>query len=202
MKIEISDVKSVEFSDFIKSVTLDMTEDIYKQALAWKGIPDGRIYPHKGIRHDFFGWHVRSEFHPYVQRLLDISIKELEFSRRSYHCLKHTDILFVRDLLGKTEADLRKVRGLGKKSLKEIKDTLSMMGLSLGMSKEEVSNLATKRSTQLKVILEEAEMFDLDLEEPAVKPIANPGVPDSSFSDNSKWTKEPDKEKAHETQST
>lgn len=166
IKVDVSDVKSVEFSDFIQSVTIEMTEDIYKEALAWKGIPDGEIYPHKGIRHDFLGWHVRSALHPYVQRLLNISIKELKLSDRVFGSLVNADILFVRDLLGKTEADLREMRGLGRKTLTEVKEALSLLGLSLGMSKEEVSNLATKRNTQLKALkavtadfLEEVEML-------------------------------------------
>ncbi len=65
---------------------------------------------------------------------LDKSIEELELSVRSYNCLKNASIRSIRELVAKTENDLLKTKNFGRKSLNEIKEILSSMGLSLGMS--------------------------------------------------------------------
>lgn len=61
---------------------------------------------------------------------VDKIIEELDLSVRSYNCLKRASIATVSDLTQKTEAEMMKVRNLGKKSLKEVKDKLAEMGLS------------------------------------------------------------------------
>ena len=53
-----------------------------------------------------------------TQKMLDVSIDDLDFSVRAYNCLKRAGILTLRDLVDKTENDMMKIRNLGKKSLK------------------------------------------------------------------------------------
>ena len=59
----------------------------------------------------------------------DRPIEDLDFSVRSYNCLKRFGIYKISELCEKTEEDMMKIRNLGKKSLKEIKDKLQEMGL-------------------------------------------------------------------------
>jgi DNA-directed RNA polymerase subunit alpha len=68
---------------------------------------------------------------------LDRSVDELELSVRSYNCLKNSDIKTIRDLVQKSEGEMLKTKNFGRKSLNEIKDILSSMGLSLGMKLDE-----------------------------------------------------------------
>ena len=64
---------------------------------------------------------------------LDKSVEELELSVRSYNCLKNANIQTIRELAQKTEGDMLKTKNFGRKSLNEIKEILTSMGLSLGM---------------------------------------------------------------------
>ncbi|MBI2222577.1 MAG: DNA-directed RNA polymerase subunit alpha [Acidobacteria bacterium] len=64
---------------------------------------------------------------------LDKSVEELELSVRSYNCLKNANIRTIRELVQKTEGEMLKTKNFGRKSLNEIKEILSSMGLSLGM---------------------------------------------------------------------
>ena len=64
---------------------------------------------------------------------LEKSVEELELSVRSYNCLKNANIRTIRELVGKTEAEMLKTKNFGRKSLNEIKEILTSMGLSLGM---------------------------------------------------------------------
>lgn len=61
------------------------------------------------------------------------SVEELELSVRSANCLKNADIHKIYQLVSKTEAEMLKTKNFGRKSLNEIKDVLSEMGLGLGM---------------------------------------------------------------------
>jgi len=61
------------------------------------------------------------------------SVDELELSVRSANCLENANIKYIGDLPLKTEAEMLKTKNFGRKSLKEIKDILSEMGLGLGM---------------------------------------------------------------------
>ena len=61
------------------------------------------------------------------------SVDELELSVRSYNCLKNANIRTIGELVQKTEAEMLKTKNFGRKSLNEIKEILSGMGLSLGM---------------------------------------------------------------------
>ncbi len=67
---------------------------------------------------------------------LNRSVDELELSVRSYNCLKNADIKLIGDLVSRTEGEMLKTKNFGRKSLNEIKETLSEMSLSLGMTIE------------------------------------------------------------------
>lgn len=69
-------------------------------------------------------------------KILDMSIEELDFSVRSYNCLKRAGINTVGELIQKTEEDMMKVRNLGKKSLEEVDEKLKSLGLSLRKAEE------------------------------------------------------------------
>lgn len=61
------------------------------------------------------------------------SVDDLELSVRSANCLKNANIHFIGELVQKTEAEMLKTKNFGRKSLNEIKELLSLMGLGLGM---------------------------------------------------------------------
>ena len=63
-------------------------------------------------------------------KVLDMTIEELDFSVRSYNCLKRAGIQTVQELATKSEDEMIKVRNLGKKSLKEVKEKLHELGLT------------------------------------------------------------------------
>ncbi|MFC6322831.1 DNA-directed RNA polymerase subunit alpha [Companilactobacillus baiquanensis] len=65
------------------------------------------------------------------EKKLEMTIEELDLSVRSYNCLKRAGINTVQELTEKTEADMMRVRNLGRKSLVEVKEKLSDLGLSL-----------------------------------------------------------------------
>ena len=65
------------------------------------------------------------------EKVLEMTIEELDLSVRSYNCLKRAGINTVQELANKTEEDMMKVRNLGRKSLEEVKAKLEELGLSL-----------------------------------------------------------------------
>ncbi len=73
---------------------------------------------------------------------LDKSVEELELSVRSYNCLKNANIRTIRELVQKTEPEMLKTKNFGRKSLNEIKEILSSMGLGLGMKLDQPAGLA------------------------------------------------------------
>lgn len=64
------------------------------------------------------------------EKMLEMTIEELDLSVRSYNCLKRAGINTVKELTDRTEADMMKVRNLGQKSLEEIKLKLNDLGVS------------------------------------------------------------------------
>jgi DNA-directed RNA polymerase, alpha subunit, bacterial and chloroplast-type len=64
-------------------------------------------------------------------KVLEMTIEELDLSVRSFNCLKRANINTVEDLISKTEDEMMKVRNLGRKSLEEVIGKLEMMGLGL-----------------------------------------------------------------------
>src|ERR1044071_9011055 len=71
-----------------------------------------------------------------LKKLLNMSVNEIELSVRAANCLNNANITTVGQLAMKTEAEMLKYRNFGKKSLNEIKEKLTALGLSLGMSFE------------------------------------------------------------------
>jgi len=70
------------------------------------------------------------------EKVLELSIEELDLSVRSYNCLKRAGINTVDDLANKTEDDMMKVRNLGRKSLEEVLNKMAELGLSLAPVEE------------------------------------------------------------------
>ncbi len=71
-----------------------------------------------------------------LKKLLSMSVNEIELSVRAANCLNNANITTVGQLAMKTEAEMLKYRNFGKKSLNEIKEKLSTLGLTLGMTFE------------------------------------------------------------------
>ena len=115
---------------------------------------DGRITPHDAIKHTavILGKHLgifvdydkdqieieeekeeQAEEDKKLEKLLNMSINEIELSVRSANCITAADIKTMGELVQKTDAEMLKYRNFGKKSLNEIKEILQKMGLSLGM---------------------------------------------------------------------
>ncbi|MEL6219315.1 MAG: DNA-directed RNA polymerase subunit alpha [Pseudomonadota bacterium] len=85
------------------------------------------------------------DFNPLLLKKVD----ELELSVRSANCLKNDNIVYIGDLIQKTEAEMLRTPNFGRKSLNEIKEVLSTMGLHLGMDvpewpPENIEDLAKK----------------------------------------------------------
>ena len=70
------------------------------------------------------------------ERVLEMSIEDLELSVRSFNCLKRAGISTVEDLTNKSEAEMMKVRNLGKKSLDEVTNKLHALGLNFRKDEE------------------------------------------------------------------
>ena len=70
------------------------------------------------------------------EKVLEMTVEELDLSVRSFNCLKRANINTVEELTQKTEEDMMKVRNLGKKSLEEVQNKLEDLGLSLKESEE------------------------------------------------------------------
>ncbi len=66
-----------------------------------------------------------------MNEVLNRSVEELELSVRSYNCLKNANIQTIGDLVQKTEAEMLRTKNFGRKSLNEIKEILSNLGLTL-----------------------------------------------------------------------
>ncbi len=93
----------------------------------------------------------RQEFNDNLYR----SVDELELSVRSANCLKNADIKYIGELVQKSEQEILMTKNFGRKSLNEIKEILSCMGLKLGIklenfpSREELDKMAQRRKDQV-----------------------------------------------------
>ena len=112
---------------------------------------DGRIKPEDSLAHaakilkDYMPVFINFEEEPEeaaeevdeekekTRELLNRSMEEMELSVRSSNCLKMANIKLIGDLVGKTESEMLRYRNFGRKSLNEIKEILTEMGLNLGM---------------------------------------------------------------------
>lgn len=92
------------------------------------------------------------EAEPPFNRNLLRKVDELELSVRSANCLKNDNIVYIGDLVQKTEAEMLRTPNFGRKSLNEIKEVLASMGLHLGM---EVPNWPPENIEELSKRLEE-----------------------------------------------
>jgi DNA-directed RNA polymerase subunit alpha len=88
---------------------------------------------------------------PFNKNLLR-KVDELELSVRSANCLKNDNIIYIGDLVQKTEAEMLRTPNFGRKSLNEIKEVLAQMGLHLGM---EIPNWPPENIEELAKKLEE-----------------------------------------------
>ena len=89
-----------------------------------------------------------------INRYLLKKVDELELSVRSANCLKNDNIIYIGDLVQKTEAEMLRTPNFGRKSLNEIKEVLSSMGLRLGMDipgwpPENIEEIAKKLEQEL-----------------------------------------------------
>ena len=73
-------------------------------------------------------------------KVIEMTIEELDLSVRSFNCLKRANINNVEDLISRTGEDMMKVRNMGRKSLEEVQNKLAMMGLSLASDDSANSN--------------------------------------------------------------
>ena len=73
-------------------------------------------------------------------KVLELTIEELDLSVRSFNCLKRANINNVEDLISRTGEDMMKVRNMGRKSLEEVQNKLAMMGLSLATEETPTTN--------------------------------------------------------------
>ena len=73
-------------------------------------------------------------------KVLEMTIEELDLSVRSFNCLKRANINNVEDLISRTGEDMMKVRNMGRKSLEEVQNKVAMMGLSLASDDSANSN--------------------------------------------------------------
>jgi DNA-directed RNA polymerase subunit alpha len=88
---------------------------------------------------------------PFNRNLLR-KVDELELSVRSANCLKNDNIVYIGDLVQKSESEMLRTPNFGRKSLNEIKEVLAQMGLNLGM---EVTNWPPENIEELAKRLEE-----------------------------------------------
>ncbi len=138
---EVSDVRVGEKTDFDK-LTLEVWTDgsisPEEAVSASSKILDDHLQLFMGLSQE------NSAEVPLVEKeeeqkdkVLELTIEELDFSVRSYNCLKRAGINTVEELVTKTEADMMKVRNLGKKSLDEVGNKLADLGLMLKSSNDE-----------------------------------------------------------------
>ena len=99
-----------------------------------------------------------------VSDQLNRSVEELELSVRSYNCLKNANNQTIGELVQKTEAEMLRTKNFGRKSLNEIKEILSGMGLSLGMKPDAHGRLvappAPAPGSQPEMEMEEGNNFE------------------------------------------
>ena len=95
---------------------------------------------------------IEEQIEPEFNRNLLRKVDELELSVRSANCLKNDNIVYIGDLIQKTESEMLRTPNFGRKSLNEIKEVLAQMGLHLGM---EVPNWPPENIEELAKKLEE-----------------------------------------------
>jgi DNA-directed RNA polymerase subunit alpha len=109
---------------------------------------------------------------------LNRSVEELELSVRSYNCLKNANIQTIGDLVQKTEAEMLRTKNFGRKSLNEIKEILSGLGLTFGMKFDAQGRLVSPagQPAMLGAGADEADLDDEGLDEEDEDEEASPAV--------------------------
>jgi DNA-directed RNA polymerase subunit alpha len=100
-----------------------------------------------------------------MNEVLSRSVEELELSVRSYNCLKNANIQTIGDLVQKTEAEMLRTKNFGRKSLNEIKEILSGLGLGFGMKFDSQGRLIAPSGTPAMLGLADDVDIDADDEE-------------------------------------
>ncbi|PKL52409.1 MAG: DNA-directed RNA polymerase subunit alpha [Nitrospira bacterium HGW-Nitrospira-1] len=118
-------------SILIEHMDLFVAEKKYEELIA--------IEPHAAL--------IGGKGDPFLNNNLFKTVDELELSVRSYNCLKNANIRTIAELVRKTEPEILKTKNFGKKSLNEIKEILTGMGLCLGM-KVDFENLDKEAALQ------------------------------------------------------
>jgi DNA-directed RNA polymerase subunit alpha len=95
-----------------------------------------------------------------MNEVLSRSVEELELSVRSYNCLKNANIQTIGDLVQKTEAEMLRTKNFGRKSLNEIKEILSSLGLGFGMKFDSQGRLIAPSGTPAMLGVSDAEVDD------------------------------------------
>jgi len=110
-----------------------------------------------------------------MNEVLSRSVEELELSVRSYNCLKNANIQTIGDLVQKTEAEMLRTKNFGRKSLNEIKEILSSLGLGFGMKFDSQGRLIAPSGTPALLGVGDADIPDdeeEDVEEENEAPLA------------------------------
>src|SRR6202041_2639079 len=97
-----------------------------------------------------------------MNEVLNRSVEELELSVRSYNCLKNANIQTIGDLVQKTEAEMLRTKNFGRKSLNEIKEILSGLGLTFGMKFDAQGRLVSPAGTPASIGSLEDDGADID----------------------------------------
>ena len=100
-----------------------------------------------------------------IKELLEKSVDELELSVRSGNCLRAAKIKSLGDLVQKSEAEMLQYRNFGKKSLKEIQDLLTQMGLGFGMDVTRYIGTSLAVSTSTEAVMDADADVDLDADD-------------------------------------
>src|SRR5271169_906911 len=100
-----------------------------------------------------------------MNEVLNRSVEELELSVRSYNCLKNANIQTIGDLVQKTEAEMLRTKNFGRKSLNEIKEILSGLGLTFGMKFDAQGRLVSPSGTPAAIGAMDDDSADLDIPE-------------------------------------
>jgi len=110
-----------------------------------------------------------------MNEVLSRSVEELELSVRSYNCLKNANIQTIGDLVQKTEAEMLRTKNFGRKSLNEIKEILSSLGLGFGMKFDSQGRLIAPSGTPAMLGAGDADILEdeeEDVEEENEAPLA------------------------------
>lgn len=134
VNFNVENTRVGQFTDFDK-LTIEVTTDATIAAGEALGLSAGILSQHLSLfsvlTNSGNGNGFRDDGDRHHNHILDTVIEDLDFSVRTYNCLKRAGINSIGDLVARTEDDMMKVRNLGKKSLEEVIQKLEEMGLSL-----------------------------------------------------------------------